>query len=192
MGGFELLPNPVPASMMNYNHVAREITPSFNGLSNAFSTAPAIGDVRTFNYSYVLPAGWDVNQIHIIGLLFDNTGKINNGSISTVSEAVATGFVTGTPVSGVGIESPDAPDAVVNMYPNPTNGNTFLTLNLVQTQDVQVIITDVTGRIVASRSYGELAGAWTLPVSTEGFAAGVYNVQVRTGNNVETKRLIVE
>ncbi|MFN8715207.1 MAG: Omp28-related outer membrane protein [Bacteroidota bacterium] len=192
MGGFELLPNPVPASMMHYNHVAREITPSFNGLTNAFSTAPAIGDVRTFNYSYVLPAGWDVNQMHIIGLLIDNTGKINNGSISTISEAVATGFVTGTPVGGVGIQSPDAPDAVVNMYPNPTNGNTFLTLNLVQTQEVQVIITDVTGRIVASRNYGELAGAWTLPMNTEGFAAGMYNVQVRTGNNVETKRLIVE
>ncbi|MGL5890363.1 MAG: T9SS type A sorting domain-containing protein, partial [Bacteroidia bacterium] len=192
MGGFELLPNPVPASMMHYNHTAREITPSFGGLANAFTVAPAIGDVRTFNYSYILPAGWDANQMHLVGMLIDNAGRINNASYTSISEAVANGFVTGTPVGGVGIQSPDAPDAVVNMYPNPTNGNTFLTLNLDQTQEVQIIITDVTGRIVASRNYGELAGAWTLPMNTEGFAAGMYNVQIRTGNNVETKRLIVE
>ncbi|MCU0435704.1 MAG: T9SS type A sorting domain-containing protein [Bacteroidia bacterium] len=192
MGGFENLPNPVPASMMNYNHVAREITPNFSGLTNSFSAAPAPGDVRTFNFSYILPAGWDANQIHLVGLLFDNTGRINNGSYTTIAEAVANGFVTGTPVSGVGIEEPGAPDAVVNLYPNPTNGNTFLTLNLDQVQEVDVIITDITGRVVASRNYGELTGAWTLPVYTEGFAAGIYNVQVRTGNNVETKRLVVE
>jgi hypothetical protein len=192
MGGFELLPNPVPASMMNYNHVAREITPSFAGLNNAFSAAPAIGDVRTFNFSYILPAGWDASQIHLIGLLFDNNGDINNASYSTINEAVTNGFVAGTPVSGVGVEETSAPDAVVNLYPNPTNGNTFLTLNLTQTQEVQVIITDVTGRTVAARNYGELYGAWTLPVSTEGFASGIYNVQVITGNNVETKRLVVK
>ncbi|MCA6364695.1 MAG: T9SS type A sorting domain-containing protein [Bacteroidetes bacterium] len=192
MGGFELLPNPVPASQMNYNHVAREITPGFGGLTNSFSAAPAPGDVRTFNFSYILPAGWDTSQIHLVGLLIDNTGRINNGSYTSIAEAVANGFVAGTPVSGVSVEEPGAPDAVVNLYPNPTNGNTFLTLNLIQTQEVQVIITDVTGRTVAARNYGELNGAWTLPVTTEGFAAGIYNVQVITGNNVETKRLVVE
>lgn len=36
MGGFELLPNPVPAAKMTYNHVARAILGGWAGIPGDF------------------------------------------------------------------------------------------------------------------------------------------------------------
>lgn len=191
MGGFENLPDPVPAAQMNYNHVAREIIPGFSGYPNSFTTAVNAGDVHTFNISIIVPANRDINQMHIVGLLIDNTGEINNGSISTVNEAITTGFVTGTNIP-TGINTIAQPDLTVQLYPNPTNGSSFLTLNLDQQQEVQISIVDMSGRTIAVRNYGELNGAWTLPLNTEEFSAGLYSIQIRIGDTITTKRLVVE
>jgi hypothetical protein len=191
MGGYELLPNPVPASQMNYNHVAREIAPAFDGFPSSFPAVVNVGDTYTFNVSFVLPANRDINQMHIVGLLLDNTGAINNGSFSTVNEAVTNGFTTGTNIL-IGINALAQPDIDIQLYPNPTAGNSFLTLNLDQQEEVQITIVDMNGRTVAARNYGELNGAWTLHLNTTEFSSGIYSLQIRVGDKLTTKRLIIE
>ena len=74
MGGYESLPNPVPASQMVYDHVARFILPSFGGHSGGFPTTNA-GDSHTINFTFWFDSSWDLDKIHLIGFVVDNTGR---------------------------------------------------------------------------------------------------------------------
>jgi hypothetical protein len=190
MGGFELLANPVPAAQMNYNHVARFISPDFTGIPNAFGASAGAGTVVTYNFSFTLPAGYDANQVHIIGLFIDPTGKIDNAGSATIAEAVANGYVTG---ASAGINTiADAPDAQVNIYPNPATNNSTISLNLAKESSVQVAIYAVDGSLVANKDYGKLSGGMLLPIEMSTMKAGMYFVNVIIDGKKVVEKLIKE
>jgi hypothetical protein len=184
MGGFEALGSTVSYTIMEYDHVARAISPSFAG-GSGFPTTVSSGYSQTFTYTFTVPSTWDITTMHIIGMLIEPSGEINNGSTTTVNQAIANGYVTGT-------NTAELPGFTVNLFPNPTNGDAQLKVNLTTPQVVVVTITDITGKVVASHNYGELNGDLLLPVNTSGFASGIYMVEMRTGDSVSTSKLIVE
>lgn len=190
MGGFELLANPVPASQMVYDFVARFISPDFTGTPNAQGTTTGVGGVFTWTYTFTLPASYDDSQIHIVGMLVDPTGKIENADYTTIAEAVANGYVSG---SGVGVNDiASAPDAQVTVYPNPSAGITNISLNLTKASDVTVAIYSVDGALVGTKSYGELNGAMLLPVDLTRNAAGLYFANVTINGNTTVVKLVKE
>ncbi len=190
MGGYELLPNPVPASKMVYDHVARFISPSFAGFPNATGTSASSGDVFTYNFSFTLPASFDDTQIHIIGLFIDPAGKINNASSTTIPEAVVNGYVSGI---GVGVNDiASAPDAEVSLYPNPSTNYTSVSLNLTKAADVQVAIYSVSGSLIGNKNYGQLKGAILLPIDMTTFGPGLYFVNIMINGKASVLKLIKE
>lgn len=188
MGGFELLPGSVPAAQMNYNHVGRGIAPSFTGTTGFPATVP-VAYVQTFQFAFPIAAGWDTSMFHIIGVLVGPTGVFDNAGVCTVQEAIANGYVTG--VDEIGATVPGQPDDL-KVYPNPSTGQSFVELNLETPQDVTLTIRDVTGKIVATRNYGQMSGANLLPINTEGFADGLYTVEVLTGEVMHRSQMIVQ
>ncbi|MEY3444487.1 MAG: hypothetical protein RLZZ519_2768 [Bacteroidota bacterium] len=188
MGGFESLPASVPAATMNYNHVARALSPNFAGYYG-FSGAVSPGAIHTFNFTFVLPSDWDESKIAIVGMLIDDGGEIDNGSLTSIDEAVNNGFVAGTTI--VGVEQLEGPDAIATLSPNPTSGNAWLSLNLDADTEVSVTITDVQGRKLADRSYGILNGGQRIELNSSNFAKGLYFVKVTMGDVVKTQRLVV-
>lgn len=188
MGGFESLAASVPAAQMNYNHVARALSPNFYGAPEFTGTVNS-GAIHTFNFSFVLPADWDENEISIIGMLIDDGGEIDNGSKTTITEAVTNGFVPGTAI--VGVQQPSGPDQLVSLYPNPTEANAWLSLNMTTEAEVSVVISDLQGRVLSTRNYGILNGGQQMEINTQGFAKGLYFVQVTMGDVVKTQRLVV-
>lgn len=188
MGGFELLANPVPASQMVYDFVARYISPDFTGTPNAQGTTTAIGGVFTWNYTFTLPASYDDSQIHIVGMLVDPTGKIDNADYTTIAEAVTNGYVVG---SGVGVNDiADAPDAQVNIYPNPSSSTASISLNLTKASNVSVAIYSVDGSLIGSKAYGELNGNMNLPVDMTPYTAGIYFVNVTINGNTSVLKFV--
>lgn len=188
MGGFENLPSSVPASIMNYNHVARGIAPSFTGTTGFASTVPVATTV-TFNFKFPVSAAWDTSQFHIIGVLVNPNGTFNNAGVSSLGQAINNGFVTG--VREIGANVPGQPDDL-KVYPNPSTGLSFIELNLDNAQDVSLTIRDITGKVVAMRNYGTMSGANLLPINTEEFAKGMYTVELITGDAMHRSRMIVE
>jgi hypothetical protein len=184
MGGFETFGSPVSYTIMHYDHVARAISPSFAG-GSGFPATISAGYSQTFTYSFTVPSTWDITQMHIIGMLIEPGGDINNGSTTTVNQAIANGYVTGTNTAYL-------PGFSVNLFPNPTDGDSQLKVNLDSPQTVVVTITDMTGKVIATRNYGELSGDLILPVETAGFASGIYMIEVRTGETATTTKLIVQ
>ena len=190
MGGYELLPNPVPAAKMNYDHVARVLAPSFEGFPNAFGASATAGQVVTHNFNYVLPATWDENQVHIIGILIAPTGIIENAGNATLKEAIKNGYVTGTVVTGI-TSLTSAPDAV-QLAPNPAGDFTNISINLEKEAAVSVEIYAANGAFVSSKEYGKLSGAYFLPVETQQLSKGLYLVKVTINNQPALLKLIKE
>jgi hypothetical protein len=89
MGGYETLPSPVPASQMVYDHVAREISPSFTGQTGIFASVVEVGDEVSYTFNFTLPASWDENKISIVSMLIDPNGKIDNAGKTYFSVALA-------------------------------------------------------------------------------------------------------
>jgi hypothetical protein len=191
MGGYETLGNPVPAAQMTYDHVARAIAPSFSGYTNSFPTTVATGDQHTINFAFVLPTTWDENEIHIIGLLIDPTGKIDNAGKATITEAVSNGFVNGSN-AGLNENLTNQLDEVIKVYPNPSSEFATIEILIQNEASVELNLTDASGKEVSSRNFGTVSGSWVIPVDTKNLESGLYLIQLTVNGQTITKRLIVK
>lgn len=188
MGGYESLPNPVPASQMVYDHVARVITPSFGGLNNAFGTQNA-GAFSVHTFTFILPTNWETDKMHIVGLFIEPSGKIDNAGYSTIQEAITNGFVEGIEVVSTS-EIFDAPDGM-KLMPNPASAFTYLQIDLKQNQNVAIEIYSATGALMMQKNYGELNGMNNLPIHTSQLSNGIYFIRLQSGEKMNVLKLMV-
>lgn len=180
MGGYEVLPNPVPASQMVYDHVAREILPSFGGDPASFLVTVNAGDQYSRTYTFTLPASWNENNIHVIGLLIDPSGRIDNAGKSSV-------------FSGTGLDEISSNSAqTFNMYPNPATSSTTVEVVIDKVSEVKMSVVDMSGKEIESRDYGSMTTTSNIQLNTSALEAGVYFVHLTIDNVQMTKRLIVQ
>lgn len=179
MGGYENLPSPVPASQMVYDHVARAIEPSFGGDATSFPATVNSGESHSKTYTFTLPADWDEQKIHIIGMMMDPTGKIDNASKSGI-EALATLTDLEQTFKGFGV------------YPNPASTYAMVEIDLEATSDVALRLLDMSGKEMAARNYGAVETSSTIQLNTADLTAGVYLVELTVNGQRMTKRLVIE
>ncbi len=100
MGGFENLPNPVPAHRMAFDHVARHLLGGYNGETGMPSTLAA-GQTYTHTFNYVVPEEYNHEYIRVIGVLISPDGTIDNAGKSAYLNGAqnAAPKFTSTPVT---------------------------------------------------------------------------------------------
>ncbi len=76
---------------------------------------------------------------------------------------------------------------MVNVYPNPTNGQ--FNLEVEKASDVTIVVADILGNIIPTQVIDNLNGKYNVNMSA--IADGVYFVQVKNGNYYATKRITV-
>ena len=179
MGGYELLPSSVPAAQMVYDHVARAIEPSFGGDATSFPATVASGEVHSKDYTFTLPAEWNENNIHIIGMMMDPAGRVDNASKSGIDGLVSLTDLEQT-FKGFSI------------YPNPATTVATVEIQLEATSDVQLRLIDMSGKEIAARNYGALEISSTIQLNTIDLNAGVYLVELTVNGQRMTKRLVIE
>jgi hypothetical protein len=192
MGGYELLPNPVPAAQMEYDFVARNIIPSFAGLSSAYTIPASIGYVKTHNFVFAVPAGWSQADLKIVGLFIDNTGKIDNASSTDIATAINNGYVSGTMVADPTAGVEESLIDQMALYPNPTSTITNLKFSLTEMTEVTLNIMTIDGKIISSHNYGPLNGAQNIEINTMEWANGIYLVEVAAGKSSKVMKLSVQ
>jgi hypothetical protein len=100
-------------------------------------------------------------------------------------------FVEGN--SGASISNVNPLEASMNIYPNPTTGNSTLTYALKENADVQVKIVDFTGKTVMTANQSrQNAGFHSMNLDLSSLPAGVYAYNVIAGNYTATKSVIVK
>ena len=191
MGGFENLPSSVPASQMVYNHVGRAISPGFDGEANSFPASVLSGDVHTLNFTYTLPAEWDENKIHIVGLLLDPQGRVDNASKSTIPEAVSNGFVdVGGTTSTT--EILPQPDELVKVYPNPAKESINIQLNLKEQSNIDFNLKDVSGKIISKTNFSKNSGVFESTISIQHLNSGIYYAEFLINNKFKAIKFVKE
>lgn len=178
MGGYESLSNPVPAAQMVYNHVARALEPSFNGDATVFPATVNPGDNYSGTYTFTLPADWNEANMHVIGMIIDDNGQIDNAGVSSI-------------VSAVGVAENKA-DVKFNLYPNPATTEAIVEIIMDNAAEVELRLLDMSGAVLAQRNYGSVDGTSTIQLNTNDLMAGVYFVELTVNGNRQTKRLVVQ
>lgn len=102
MGGYENLPNPVPASMMAYNNVARHLPGGINGDENSLPDELEAGEKYTYTYTYTVPEEYNEDYIQVAGIMVDiASGQVLNAGRSIYLNGTdnATPFFHSSPVT---------------------------------------------------------------------------------------------
>ena len=184
MGGYELLPHPVPASQMVYNHVGRAVLGGFQGPLGSLPTHAPAGSTHIYQYSYTLPDDYKYENIHIVGMLVGSNGRIENASSETIDGALSNGLSVGLEDVVINKE--------VNALPNPAHSNTNITFSLTESTNVQAEVYNYSGKLIAKKDYGKLSGDISLPFELSSLDRGIYMVKLYLGNELLTKRILLQ
>ncbi len=184
MGGYENLPNPVPASQMVYNHVARDILGGYDGAANSLPSSINAGETHSYTFSFSLLPNYEYDQIKIVGMLLNPDGSINNVTETTIDEAIANASVNTIDLQSDALQ--------LQLWPNPFNEQLNIRLTLVEREEVSLEVLDAYGRSVANRHYGLLQGNIILPFQAQHLPKGLYSFKLRVGNKLSTAKAVLE
>jgi hypothetical protein len=184
MGGFEKLPNPVPASQMVYDHVGRLIAPTFSGLPNAFGASATAGQKFIHNFNFEIDPSWDLTQIHLVSMFIDKTGMIDNGGSIAYSEAIKKAYKEGTAV--LATQTLNGPDTRFSLQPNPSSNQFEVAVFGPIGANSQLEVIDMQGKVVFHSN--SVNNKITIPVSN--WSAGMYMVRLFDNGQVFQKKFI--
>ena len=99
MGGYENLPNPIPAERIAYDHVGRELLGDYGGQAGSFPSSLTAGQMASYDFTYTLNEDYDYNYVRVIGLLIAPDGTVENAAKSTYlnGDETAAPLFTSTP-----------------------------------------------------------------------------------------------
>ena len=148
------------------------------------ATATASGGTPGYTYQWD-PAANDQTTATATGL--------TNGGVYYVVVTDANGCSSVVTIqASVVTTDVDAISNVSNlkMFPNPTSGNVFVALDLVEQAQVDIQVTTVTGQVVLNKTLGTTASN-QVELETANLPTGVYMVQFAIGSEQLTKKLII-
>ncbi len=110
-----------------------------------------------------------------------------------------TNTTDGTPYVGrfgiqnINVSTPsiEQPKFGLQLFPNPTDGTAGLLITGLYSDDIEIVITDMLGRVVSTRKIDGVFGTLYEPIETTLWESGVYVVTVKTSRHgTVTKKLI--
>ena len=191
MGGYESLPSSVPAAQMVYDHVARVISPSFGGSSSGFPATINSGESYISNYSFTLPADWDENNIHIVGMLMDPSGRIDNAGSNSIAEAVINGYEPGPPM-GITEEFDYNVDDKLKVYPNPASDVLNVTITAPSGELNKISIYNYAGQLVHEFDANVTTGSWNFKIDLSEYSKGLYTMEYTNSGSSIVKKFVVQ
>ena len=88
MGGYESLPDPVPAAQMVYDHVGRALLGGYSGQAGSVPATITDGTVANYSFNYTVPStSTRANMKAVVMLLDLTTGEIVNATEVSIAEA---------------------------------------------------------------------------------------------------------
>ncbi len=149
--------------------VCRKMYPNTTGTSMASTWVT--GATQTITVAAAMPSYiYDINEVAIVCFIQDNGNKVvDQAAISTVP---------------VGINSISATESGMSVYPNPSNLSANIYFATTENADVIVNIYNSLGEVVSSENKGFCAeGEYTIAISTENLASGLYTCEMVIGDN---------
>ncbi|MFM9944640.1 MAG: alkaline phosphatase PhoX [Bacteroidia bacterium] len=97
----------------------------------------------------------------------------------------------GIGIHNVGVKPVISESSRVKLYPNPTSGNTTLSINLENEENLEIMVIDVLGKeVTPAISKISASGETSLTLNTSGLSTGLYFVKITTSNTIYVTRLL--
>jgi thiol-disulfide isomerase/thioredoxin len=170
MGGYENLPDPVPAADMVYNHVARSILSGWDGAESSVSTSLLEDQEVSYSYSYTIPADYNENHIEIVGMLINNAdGTILNANDKSIEHIVGVNEINSL--------------SEVQVYPNPTRG----IIHIDKLENAKITICNLLGETIK-----KLDGVnGTTIIDLQNQLSGTYLLKIQQKDKLFTHKVIL-
>jgi len=173
-------PSNVPDYLMVYRHVARAISPSFLG-DPLPSNFYGVGDTETVCFEFTIDPSWDLNKIHIVGMLLDVQGMVDNASSTTIAQAEYDGY-SGNCSGSTDVIYLDGPDNLV-VYPNPTSNNLYINNMPENTESINII--NIEGKTVLNINAKSI-------IDISKLSKGLYVIKFNGSEFTETRNFVVK
>lgn len=155
-----------------------------NGTNNGEATVVVTGGTHPYNYS------WS----HDATFTGSSSSELASGSY-TVNVTDYNGCQTSVTLnidSNVGIEDlTKAGISSLSVYPNPTQGDFTVNIELAKMSDLQLTVFDVNGKIVYQRNKDKV-NSYNEQISLNNVAAGIYTLKVTTSQGVGYERVVIK
>jgi len=93
--------------------------------------------------------------------------------------------------SGVGVDE-NAVVTAVSVFPNPASNVINVSYELMNAEDVSIVITNAIGQVIYTQAVKENnLGRHTLKIDTDLFAAGIYQLNIKTGKKDHVQKVAV-
>ncbi|AMM52339.1 hypothetical protein TH61_15675 [Rufibacter sp. DG15C] len=89
-------------------------------------------------------------------------------------------------------ESKTGNDLKVTLYPNPSSGRFTVSFQIDKKSETKLRVVDSTGRTVLEEDAGMQKGMFTRELDLSRFGRGVYILQILSGKNVRSERVVVQ
>lgn len=78
-----------------------------------------------------------------------------------------------------------------SIYPNPSNGTFRINFTEEKSQEVIISITNRLNQVVFSKTYNNHIGTFSNSIELKNIADGIYNVTVKIGDRITTKKILI-
>jgi hypothetical protein len=181
MGGYEILPDPVPAAQMVYPDVARKIYDSFDGVTNSIPATIKMQERYKYEYTQQLPASvTNKNEAGIIAMLINNTTReIVNARILSLKDLTEILVNAGTPENpGASAKvRKDASQIVVDVETNNPG-------------PITTVMYRIDGKRIYNASVNQV-NKYSFEIPYAGLR-GIYIIQVKTNEGAFNEKIVLE
>ena len=130
------------------------------------------------------PAGANI-QCLAVGYFDINTGWIGNYDAGqTINSILKYGFP-------VGVIQQNVNGNDINIYPNPSNGLVNFAIKGANTENMNITVFDVLGKMIINQNLN-VNGVANTSFDFSSYAKGVYAVQITSGSEITTKKLMIQ
>ncbi len=166
-------------------------TPSFTSATNfnvvMFTNTSGNASSYSWDFGDGSPASTEANPVHTyaVGGQYEVTlTTTNECGFNSVSTTVTAGNNSTWDIPGI---------SRFEVFPNPNDGHfTLLMESASQTEALQISFTNVLGQVLSTEKADFRTGRFTKEFSYNSLAAGVYILQVKSGEKAMFKKLVIE
>ncbi|MEQ8625845.1 MAG: T9SS type A sorting domain-containing protein [Vicingaceae bacterium] len=181
--------------IINYVHkkVLRDVLPSTFGDNSVIPSSVALNTEYIRNFSIDLSdatvglsSNFEASRISIVAVVAYSGPDVDSYEVINAKE------YTLEELNSVGISENANSNASLNIYPNPSNNIANVSIDLKESNNVQLDVMDITGKVISSDNLGVMAkGNQLIRLNVADFANGFYFMNLRVGDEMITRKFTV-
>ncbi len=185
-------------NVTKYSVAQGTINPNVQNRATCHFISPTTGSAAVTGSTVDIKTPFTVSNSNPLDPGFNNITWFSSNTLSysnfTINNLVSLSNV-GVPAqcgtTGIKIAN-NSISSNINIYPNPTSNNAILEINAETASAVTVSIYNLVGALVKTVNFNATVGSNSVNLDLTNLNSGIYITNVKVGNSVSTKKLIIE